>query len=310
MDKKETLQAIIEIQNLIYTIRGVSVKLDTELASIYGVETKRLNEQVKRNQERFPESFMFQLTNEEYESSRSQIATLDNLEVNLRSQIATSSGKHGGKRYLPYVFTEQGVAMLSAVLKSQTAIQTSIQIMNAFVAMRQFLTNNAAVFQRLENIEHKQILADQKFEQLFTALETNNLQPKQGIFFDGQLFDAYVFIANLIKTATTEIILIDNYIDENVLLLLQKRNENCHCTIYTQNPSKTLLLDLEKHNSQYPKIEIKTITKAHDRFLIMDNTTVYHIGASLKDLGKKWFAFSKMEMQPNIILNTLNTNKL
>jgi hypothetical protein len=284
---------ILIIENRIFTFRNKQVMIDRDLAEMYHIDVKRLNEQIKRNSSRFPLAFRFQLSDVE---KNELVANCDRFR----------SLKHSSS--LPYAFTEQGIAMLSAVLRSDVAIQVSIQIMNAFVAMRQFLTNNAAVFQRLENIEHKQILADQKFEQLFTALETHNLQPKQGIFFDGQLFDAYVFVADLIKTAKTSLVLIDNYIDETVLLLLQKRSKNCHCTIYTQNPSKTLLLDLQKHNSQYPKIEIKTFTKAHDRFLIMDNTTVYHIGASLKDLGKKWFAFSKMEMQASTILNALNNN--
>lgn len=279
------------IQNQIFVYRNTQVMIDRDLAAMYGVETKVLNQAVKRNLERFPETFRFQLN----EIEKNELVT---------NCDRFKSLKHASAR--PYVFTEQGIAMLSAVLRSDVAIQVSIQIMNAFVAMRQFLTNNAVVFQRLENVEHKQLLTDQKFEQLFTALETHNLQPKQGIFFDGQMFDAYVFVADLIKTAKTSLVLIDNYIDETVLLLLQKRSKNCHCTIYTQNLSKTLLLDLQKHNSQYPKIEIKTFTKAHDRFLIMDNTTVYHIGASLKDLGKKWFAFSKLEMQASTILNALN----
>jgi hypothetical protein len=282
-----------EIQNQIFTYRNMQVMVDRDLAVMCGLETRVLNQAVKRNLERFPEAFRFQLNDLEFE--------------NWKSQIVISNEDKQGLRKLPYVFTEQGIAMLSAVLRSDVAIQVSIQIMNAFVAMRQFLTHNAAVFQRLENVEHKQLVADQKFEQLFTALETHNLQPKQGIFFDGQMFDAYVFVADLIKTAKSSLVLIDNYIDETVLLLLQKRSKNCHCTIYTQKPSKTLLLDIVKHNSQYPKIEIKTFTKAHDRFLIIDNTTVYHIGASLKDLGKKWFAFSKMELQASTILNELYT---
>lgn len=283
------------IQNQIFTFQNTQVMVDRDLATLFGVETKVLNQAVKRNLERFPEAFRFQLNN----IKKNELVTNCDRFKNL---------KHASTN--PFAFTEQGIAMLSAVLRSQVAIQVSIQIMNAFVAMRQFLTNNAAVFHRLENIEHKQLLADQKFEQLFTALENKNIEPKQGIFFDGQIFDAYIFISDLIKTATTEIILIDNYIDETVLLMLQKRNTNCRCTIYTQKPSKTVQLDLEKHNSQYPKIDIKTFAKAHDLFLIIDNTTVYHIGASLKDLGKKWFAFSKMEMQATTILNALNTTNL
>ena len=226
------------IQNHIFTFRNIQVMVDKDLAEMYQVDTKVLNQAVKRNITRFPTAFRFQLN----EIEKNELVTNCDRFNNL---------KHSSS--LPYVFTEQGIAMLSAVLRSEIAIQVSIQIMNAFVAMRQFLTNNAVVFQRLENVEHKQILADQKFEQIFNALEKKQLQPQQGIFFDGQMFDAYVFITNLIKTATSEIVLIDNYIDETVLLMLQKRNPNCSCIIYTQNPSKTLLLDLQKHNNQYRK---------------------------------------------------------
>ncbi len=186
--------------------------------------------------------------------------------------------------------------MLSAVLRSDTAVQVSIKIIDAFVGMRKFITANAGIFHRLDKVEQKQVETDHKFEQIFKALEDKSIKPKQGIFYDGQVFDAYVFVADLIKTAKKSIILIDNYVDETVLQLFTKRNKNVTVKIYTKNISKALKQDLEKHNAQYPKIEIEKFDKAHDRFLIIDETTVYHIGASLKDLGKKWFAFSKMEM--------------
>lgn len=312
-----------KITNRIYTIRGLQVMIDSELAELYGVELKRLNEQVKRNEERFPENFRFQLTEEEFNNLRSQIATLKNDlasqnvtlddDQNLRSQIATSSLKHGGRRYLPYVFTEQGVSMLSAVLKSPTAIEMSINIINTFVEMRKFLSSNGELFQRMDLIEKRQVAfemkADDRFNELFNALEDKNTKKTQGIFFDGQVFDAYVFISDLIKTAKNSIILIDNFIDETVLLLLSKREKNCRVTIYTKFISDQMKLDIKKYNEQYPKIDIKVFKDAHDRFMIIDEKEIYLIGASLKDLGKKWFAFSKLETDSFDILGRLGYGK-
>jgi hypothetical protein len=216
----------------------------------------------------------------------------------LRFQNGTSSG-HGGRRYLPYVFTEQGVAMLSAVLKSETAIKVSVAIMNAFVTMRRFISTNAQIFQRLDSVEQKQLEyktdTDKKFEKIFNAIEEREIIPKQGIFFDGQIFDAYKFVAGLVRKANKSILLIDNYIDETVLDLFSKKKKSVALTIFTNRITKAMLLDVKKFNTQYPTVEVKEFTKAHDRFLIMDNKDVYHFGASLKDLGKKWFAFSKMD---------------
>lgn len=279
-----------EIGNKIFTIRGVQVMIDRDLAEIYGVETKVLNQAVKRNAERFPNSFQFQLSeNEYYEYSRSQIVTLND-------QSEKTKIKRGQNlKYLPYAFTEQGVAMLSAVLRSETAVIVSIQIMNVFVEMRKLVLANAGLFQRLDKIEMKQLETDQKLEQVFNALECREKVPDKGIFFDGQIFDAYVFVAELIKNAKTEIILIDNYIDESVLMLLAKRMKDVSATVYTGQINPHLQLDLKKHNLQYPTIKIKTISHIHDRFLLLDNMELYHIGASLKDLGKKWFAFSRMD---------------
>ena len=265
------------VEKMIYTVRGVQVILDQDLAKIYGVDTKRLNEQVKRNISRFPEDFMFKLTAEEFQF--------------LKSQNATSSW--GGRKYLPNAFTELGVSMLSSVLTSEVAIQSNVQIMRAFAAMRRFLVSNAQVFQRLENLEYRQIATDQKVEKLYEKLEEGKLEPKQGIFFESQIFDAYSFVSNLVKQAAKRIILFDNYVDESVLTLLDKRNSGVAATIYTKQISSHLQLDLTRHNAQYAPIDIKPFNKAHDRFLIIDDK-VYHIGASLKDLGKKWFAFSLM----------------
>lgn len=290
------------IKSKIYSIRGFQVMLDRDLAELYAVEAKRINEQVKRNIDRFPENFMFQLTENEYENLRSQFAT-SNINYSLRSQNATLENQRGKHRkYLPYVFTEQGVAMLSAVLKSQRAVQTSIYIINAFVGMRKFISNNALIFQRLDSLEQKQFKTDEKMDAVLNAIESKELKPKQGIFYDGQIYDAYLFVSELIKSAKSSLILIDNYCDESVLTLLSKRGTNVEAKIYTKNITKQLQLDLKKYNEQYPKIELKKFDSSHDRFLIIDNSVVYHIGASLKDLGKKWFAFSKFEMDALDIL--------
>ena len=292
------------VESLIRVIRGQQVMLDRDLAELYGVETRRLNEQVKRNIERFPEDFMFQLTSNEFD--------------NLKSQIAISSW--GGVRKLPYAFTEQGVAMLSGVLKSPTAVEANIRIMRAFVSMRHFMVNNAAVFQRLETIEFNQLesnkvqakilahqeVQDHRIDEIFRRLDEGMYKPKQGIFFDNQIYDAYSFVSELVKSAKQRIILIDNYVDETVLTLLDKRGENVSATIYTQQISRQLRLDVDRHNSQYPPIEVDVFRRSHDRFLCIDDT-VYHVGASIKDLGKKWFAFSKMEdFKPEELVARIN----
>lgn len=281
-----------EIRKLIYSIRGKQVMLDSDLASLYQVETKNLNRAVKRNIERFPESFCFQLTEEEVE--------------NLRFQFGTSSLNHGGRRYLPMVFSESGVAMTSAVLRSEIAIKVSVEIMEAFVEMRRILTSNASLFNRLDKIELKQLEADQKFEEIFKALESDKIHCEKGVFYDGQIFDAYTFVADIIRNAGRSIILIDNYVDDTVLTLLGKRGQSVTATIYTKNISNQLQLDLQRYNSQYPSIDIHTFAQAHDRFLIIDGTELYHIGASLKDLGKKWFAFSRMDIEVGRMLDFLS----
>ncbi len=283
-----------KIQRRIFTLHGSQVMLDNDLAELYGVKTKVLNQAVKRNSERFPEEFMFQLSDKEYELLRSQSATSES--GSLRSQIVTLKSRRGRHRkYLPYVFTEQGVAMLSAVLRSETAVNVSIRIMKAFVAMRRFLLANAQVFQRLDTLELKQIATDRKVEKVLTAIDSKQIQPKQGIFFDGQVFDAYQFVSDLVRTAERSIVLIDNYVDDTVLTLFSKRRKGVTLTILTQNISKQLELDVKKFNDQYPKVEVKEFSVSHDRFLILDEHNVYYIGASLKDIGKKWFAFSKLD---------------
>jgi hypothetical protein len=264
-----------EIENQIYNVRGKQVMLDSDLAKIYQVETKVFNQAVKRNEDRFPEYFRFQLEQDEFDT------------INLRSQIVTSSLNYGGRRYLPYAFTEQGIAMLSAVLRSDIAVKVSIEIMNAFVEMRKMLGSNAALFYRLDKMELKLLEADQKFEEIFKALESGKLHSEKGIFYNGQIFDAYTFVSDIIRSANSSIILIDNYVDDTVLTLLGKRNNNVTATIYTKSISNQLRLDVQRYNSQYPPVEIEIFSDAHDRFLIIDSTELYHVGASLKDLGKK-----------------------
>ncbi len=296
-----------KIQNLIYNVRGNEVMLDSDLALIYNVETKVFNQAVKRNVDRFPDSFRFQLTKEEFDSLSSQIASLESEDDSLRSQSETLESQRGKHRkYLPYVFSEQGVSMLSAVLRSETAIKVSIQIINAFVKMRKFISDNAGIFQRLDKIELKQLESDKMINQVFKALEEKSCKPKHGVFYKGQIYDAYSFVCDIIRDANNAIILIDNYVDDTVLTLLNKRNKKVTAKIYTQNISKQLKLDLQKHNSQYPEINIEIFKEAHDRFLIIDNKTLYHFGASLKDLGKKWFAFSEMNSMCCNILEKLN----
>ena len=327
MTNNSLVLSAVKIRSRIHTIRGMQVMLDSDLAELYNVETKALNQAVKRNFDRFPKNFMFQLMQDEFDTLRSQNVTSkaeerqgDNLKSQfatsnegqflrsqsvtlnkkglvygktLRSQIATSKKSRGGRQYLPYAFTEQGVAMLSGVIKSDIAVRISIQIINAFVAMRRFISANAQVFQRLDVVERKQIEHDKQINEIFDAIQDKGIKPEKGIFFDGQVFDAYNFVSDIIRSAEKSIVLIDNYIDDSVLTLLNKRNKNVQAIIFTKGLSKQLSLDLEKYNSQYPPVEIKEFRQSHDRFLIIDNKEVYHFGASLKDLGKKWFAFSK-----------------
>ena len=278
------------LENKILTIRNAQVILDDDIAQEYGVTTKRLNEQVKRNIDRFPPDFMFQLSQAEYN--------------NLRSQFATT--KWNMRRNAPYAFTELGVSMLSGVLTSERAIQANIRIMRAFVAMRRFMVANTHVFQRLDRIEYKQLVTDQKLEDVYSKLEEKSLKPEQGIFFDGQIYDAYKFICRLIKSSRSRIVLIDNYIDDTVLTMLDKRRDGVMASVFTQKVSNQFKLDIEKHNKQYPAIDVKLFKKSHDRFLIIDNK-VYLVGASLKDLGQKWFALALLSAtNPNALISRLS----
>ncbi|MBD3807899.1 MAG: ORF6N domain-containing protein [Epsilonproteobacteria bacterium] len=279
------------IQDKIYTLRGVQVILDKDLALLYNVKPTRLREQVRRNDKKFPMDFMFELAESEVDF--------------MVSQNAIPSKQHLGGS-LPLVFTEQGVSMLATVLRSDTAIEISIKIMRAFVDMRKFISTNANMFSRFERIEQRLSLHDENFNKVFNAIESKEIKQKQHIFYDGQIFDAYFFVSDIIKSAKKSIKLIDNYIDESTLILFTKRDAKVNTTIYTKTISKQLKLDLEKHNAQYPKIEIKKFELSHDRFLIIDDKKVYHFGASLKDLGKKWFAVSKLDID---VLNIMEKMK-
>lgn len=252
--------------------------LDSDLAKLYGVETKVLNQAVKRNIQRFPTDFMFQLTKDEC----------------LRSQIVTSNGGRGGSRYMPYAFTENGVAMLSSVLRSERAIEVNIRIMRAFTLMRNFIKKHGSLFQRLDRLEMKQLKTDEKVDTILDRLNRYD-EIREGIFFDGQIFDAYAFVAKLIRKAESRIVVIDSYVDDSVLVQLSKRNPGVTVDIYDGKISEQLRQDVARHNAQYPGVTLHAYNKAHDRFLIIDEE-VYHIGHSLKDLGKKLFAFSRMEI--------------
>lgn len=267
-----------DLKEKIYFIRGQKVIIDNDLAKLYEIPTKRLNESVKRNKERFPKDFMFQLTENEKDEL---VAICDRFKIL----------KHSSS--LPFVFTEQGVAMLSGVLNSNKAIKVNIEIMRVFISMRKFIKKNSDLFSKVDSLEKKQIETEKNIKKIFDIIEDKNYLKKQGIFFDGQVFDAYKFTNDLLKKAKKSIILIDNYIDESVLILFSEI-KNVKITIYTENFTEKLKLDLNKYNQQYPKIEINTLKKCHDRFLIIDNKEIYFIGASIKDLGEKWFAFSKM----------------
>ncbi|OKZ73726.1 MAG: DNA-binding protein [Clostridium sp. 26_22] len=293
-----------EIKNLIYTIRGKQVMLDSDVAMLYHYETKKINQAVKRNIERFPEKFCFQLTEEEFSSLRSQFVTLNKTTVqenfedsSLRSQIVTlneNTGRGKHRKYLPYVFTEQGIAMLSSLLKNDIAIQVSINIMDAFVEMRKFLMVNGQLFERLTNVEYKLLEHDKKFDKVFDQLQ-NEENIKQKIFFEGQIYDAYSLIIDIIKKANKKILIIDNYIDDSVLKMLTKKNKNVEVVILTSNKSNIQKIDIQKFNKEYPILKVAETNKFHDRFIVIDNKEMYHLGASIKDLGKKCFGINKIE---------------
>lgn len=277
----------IDLKGLIHVIRGQQVMLDSDLALLYDVETGALNRAAKRNESRFPEDFRFQLTHEEME--------------NLKCQFGTSSlnvESHGGRRKLPYVYTEQGIAMLSGVLRSDAAVQASINIMRAFVEMRRFIANNALLFERMNSLELKQLAfqksTDERFGQVFRLLE-GEIKPTQKIFFDGQIFDAFSLITDLVKKAHSKIILIDGYVDVSTLNVLAKKQTDVSVTVYTLDNGRLSSADVDRFNAQYPTLQVKHTSAFHDRFLILDENTAYHLGASIKDAGKKSFAINALQ---------------
>lgn len=277
-----------EIKNLIYTIRGKQVMLDSDVAMLYNYETKKVNQAVKRNIDRFPEKFCFQLTEKELEVMWSQIVTTSKLEDN----------KYRSKKYLPYVFTEQGIAMLSGILKSEVAIQVSIKIMDAFVEMRKIININRNLYEKVINIENKMdkkfIEQDNKFDLIFDQLQLEE-NIKQRIFFEGQIYDAYSIIIDIIKRAKQKILIIDNYIDDSIFKMLTKKKNNVEVIILTSNKSNIQNIDIQKFNKEYPILKVAKTNKFHDRFIVIDNKEMYHIGASIKDLGKKCFGINKIE---------------
>ena len=283
----------VTIRNLIYVIRGQQVMMDSDLAELYQVETKALNRAVKRNISRFPDDFCFQLSEAEFE--------------NLRCQFGTSSlenDNYGGRRYLPYVFTEQGISMLSAVLRSEVAVNVSVRIMRTFVEMRRFMTNNSLVLNKINELEVKQLIyqkdADEKFDKIFTYISEHE-EVSQKIFFEGQIYDAFSLLTELIAKAKKEIVLIDNYVDVGTLNILAKKQENVKVQIYAVKRTKLSPTDINNFNQQYPALSVDYTEEFHDRFLIIDGSLAYHVGASLKDAGKKCFAINRIEDRANII---------
>ena len=267
------------IKNLIYTIRGKQVMIDSDVAMLYHCETKYINRVVKRNIERFPEEFCFQLTEKEFQ--------------NLRCQFVTSSFEkqnYGGRRYLPYVFTEQGIAMLSALLKSEIAVKVSINIMKAFIEMRKFIASNGQLFERLINVEYKMLEHDKKFDEVFNELQKNKeTEFKKQIFFNGQIYDAYSLIIDIIKTAKEKILIIDNYVDDTILKMLAKKNKDVEAVILTSEKSNISKLDIQKFNKEYFSLKVAKTDKFHDRFIVIDNKELYHCRCIIKRFRKEVF---------------------
>ena len=303
---KESAEVLINettIKNLILVIRGKQVMLDSDLAMLYHVETFNLNKAMKRNVDRFPEDFCFQITKEEYKNLIFQSGI---------SSLQKSENKHGGRRKLPYVFTEQGISMLSAVLRSEIAIKVSVKIMRTFVEMRHFMANNSLVLSRINELEVKQLSyqkeTDDKFEQVFHYISEHE-EVSQKIFFEGQIYDAFSLLTELVSKAEKEITLIDNYVDIGTLNILAKKRENVMVHIYTVKKTRLSEADVNNFNQQYSAIEMHYTDEFHDRFLIIDNDLAYHIGASIKDAGKKCFAINKIEdkMTTESIVERLQT---
>ena len=270
-----------EIQSMIYTFRGRQVMIDRDLAYLYNVETKALNQAVKRNINRFPESFRFQISDDEKDEL---VTNCDRFKTLKHSSLN------------PYAYTEQGIAMLSAVLRSDVAVEVSIKIMNSFVEMRKFLLSNREMFARLDRVELKQLETDKKLEEVFDYIATTK-EVKQKIFFNGQIYDAFSLMVEIVEKAEKELILIDNYVDVNTLNILSKKRKQVDVMIVTSGKGNLTKKDVTKFNSQYPKLTVKINEDFHDRFFIIDRNEVYHIGASIKDAGKKSFGITKLDVE-------------
>jgi len=271
-----------DIKNLIYTIRGKQVMLDSDVARLFNYETKDLNRNVRNNIARFPEYYCFQLTSEEYKSLRCKNFTLNE----------NRRGQH--RKYLPYVFTEYGITMLAGLLKSEVAVNVSIKIVNSFIEMRKFLSSNGQVFERLTNMEYKLLEHDKKFDIVFDSLQHEE-NIKQKIFFQGQIYDAYSLMIDIIKKANKKILIIDNYVDDSILKMLTKKRNKVEVVILTSNHSNIQNIDIQKFNKEYPTLKVAKTNKFHDRFIVLDNKEMYHLGASIKDLGRKCFGINKIE---------------
>ena len=285
---------LMNIENKILVIRGQQVMLDRDLAEIYGYETKNFNRQVKNNIEKFDEDFMFQLTKDESNT----ISRCKNFTLNEKD------GRGSNLKYLPYVFTEQGIYMLMTVLKGELAVQQSKTLIRLFKKMRHYFAENAGIINRISDAETKLIEHDEKIGTIFSIIDRYKIEDKQGVFVKGQIFDAYIALQNLIKKAQKEIILIDNYIDLTILERFAKKKVGVKVIVYTRQDTPVTKLDENKFNAQYPSLTLKHTNNMHDRFLIIDNTEIYHIGASLKDLGKKCFGFTKLE-DAQLMINTV-----
>ncbi len=298
----EKVPVITETNNigsLIYVVRGQQVMLDSDLAMLYQVETGALNRAVKRNKNRFPEDFCFQLTEEEVLRCQNGIS---------KDEVADG---RGGRRYLPYAFTEQGISMLSAILRSDVAITVSIGIIRAFVEMRRFMTINSIILDRVDGLELKQLeyqkSTDEKFDKVFQYIE-DHAESEQKIFFDGQIYDAFSLITSIIRKAACEIILIDGYVDVDTLNILAKKNTGVDVKIYTYASAPLTNRDAANFNAQYPSLTVKKTQVFHDRFIILDGKTAYHIGASIKDAGKKCFGISLID-DTGVVRDLLNRLK-
>ena len=275
-------------------MRGTQVMLDSDLAALYGVETKVLNQAVTRNPKRFPERFCFRVSRDEVEDLRSQIVTL-------RPELGKQDSWW---RYMPRAFTEQGVSMLSAVLRSDTAVDVSVRIMDSFVEMRHFIASNAAMLDQIRAVELRQLeyqkTTDERFERVFDYMETHEA-PKQKVFFDGQVYDAFEFLASLVQKAEESIVLVDGYVDAGTLNILAKKADGVDVTIWTHPRTSLTQFDIDTFNAQYPQLAVEHTTVFHDRFLILDEVEGYLVGASLKDAGKKSFAIARIEDAETVV---------